>query len=64
MGTADKAEEGDVLWALDKVIGELKKGGLSLDQEAINLKVLVHLIGDLQPLHVGNGTDRGGMMCV
>ena len=38
-----------------------QKGGLSLDQEAINLKVLVHLIGDLhQPLHVGNGTDRGG----
>ena len=59
--TADKAEGGDVLWALDKVISELKKGGLSPDQEAINLKVLVHLIGDLhQPLHVGNGTDRGG----
>lgn len=59
--TAEKAEGGDVLWALDKVVSELKKGGLSPKQEAINLKVLVHLIGDLhQPLHVGNGTDRGG----
>jgi hypothetical protein len=59
--TAEKAEGGDVLWALDKVVGELKAGGLSPEHEAINLKVLVHLIGDLhQPLHVGNGTDRGG----
>ena len=59
--TADKAKGGDVLWALDKVVSELNKGGLSPEQEAINLKVLVHLIGDLhQPLHVGNGTDRGG----
>ena len=59
--TVEKAEGGDVLWALDKVVSELKAGGLSPEQEAINLKVLVHLIGDLhQPLHVGNGTDRGG----
>ena len=59
--TANKADRGDVLWALDKVVRELKKGGLSPEQETINLKVLVHLIGDLhQPLHVGNGTDRGG----
>ena len=59
--TVEKAEGGDVLWALDKVVSELKAGGLSPEQEAINLKVLVHLIGDVhQPLHVGNGTDRGG----
>tara|TARA_Y200000002_G_scaffold341099_1_gene312055 strand:+ start:1179 stop:2078 length:900 start_codon:yes stop_codon:yes gene_type:complete len=59
--TAEKTAGGDVLWALDKVVSELKAGGLSPEQEAINLKVLVHLIGDLhQPLHVGNGTDRGG----
>ena len=59
--TAEKAEGGDVLWALDKVVSELSQGGLSPEQEAIHLKVLVHLIGDLhQPLHVGNGTDRGG----
>ncbi len=59
--TAEKPAGGDVLWALDKVVRELSDGGLTPEQEAINLKVLVHLIGDLhQPLHVGNGTDRGG----
>ena len=58
---AGTPEEGDVLWALDKMVSELKAGGLSPEQEAINLKVIVHLVGDLhQPLHVGNGTDRGG----
>ena len=31
------------------------------EDKIIALKFLVHLIGDLhQPLHVGNGTDRGG----
>ena len=58
---ADKNEDGDILWAIDKVVTELEKGNLSAEQEAINLKVLVHLVGDLhQPLHVGNRTDRGG----
>lgn len=59
--TVEKAEGGDIIWAIDKVVTELKTGELSDEQEAINLKVLVHLVGDLhQPLHVGNGTDRGG----
>lgn len=58
---AGTPEEGDVIWAINKSIAELKEGGLSPEQEEINVKVLVHLIGDLhQPLHVGNGTDRGG----
>lgn len=59
--TAEKNEDGDIIWAIDKVVNELKEGGLTSEQEAENLKVLVHLVGDLhQPLHVGNGTDRGG----
>lgn len=58
---AGTPDEGDILWAIDKMVTELKSGTLSTEQEAINLKVLVHLVGDLhQPLHVGNGTDRGG----
>ena len=58
---AGTPEEGDVLWAIEKVVTELKAGGLSAEQEAINLKVLIHLVGDLhQPLHAGNGTDLGG----
>ncbi|MEX2477870.1 MAG: S1/P1 nuclease [Gracilimonas sp.] len=59
--TAEKNEDGDIIWAIDKAVSELKEGGLTAKEEAENLKVLVHLIGDLhQPLHVGNGTDRGG----
>lgn len=59
--TVEKAEGGDILWAIEKVVRELKEGGLRPDKEAENLKILVHLVGDLhQPLHVGNGTDRGG----
>lgn len=58
---AGTPEEGDIIWALDKVVSELKAGGLSPEQEAEHLKILVHLVGDIhQPLHVGNGTDRGG----
>ncbi|MTI87085.1 MAG: S1/P1 nuclease [Balneolaceae bacterium] len=57
----EKAEGGDILWAIDKVVAELKSGDLSPEKEAENLKILVHLVGDIhQPLHVGNGTDRGG----
>jgi len=59
--TSEKEEDGDIIWALRKVVSELKKGGLTPKQEAENLKILVHLVGDIhQPLHVGNGTDRGG----
>lgn len=54
-------EEGDVVWAINKFVGELKSDTLTLTEEQLALKSLVHLIGDIhQPLHVGNGTDRGG----
>jgi hypothetical protein len=59
--TVEKAEGGDIIWALEKVVKELKEGKLTPKQEVENLKILIHLVGDLhQPLHVGNGTDRGG----
>ena len=52
--------EGDVIMAIDHYVNELKTGNYSVD-EAFALKCLVHLVGDIhQPLHVGNGTDRGG----
>jgi hypothetical protein len=54
-------EEGDILWALDLLISELKTKKFTLGDEKFTLKLLIHLIGDIhQPLHVGNGTDRGG----
>lgn len=58
---APTQEGGDVVWAIEKMIKELKSGNLTAIQEETNLRFLVHLVGDIhQPLHVGNGTDRGG----
>ncbi|WP_420386914.1 S1/P1 nuclease [Roseivirga sp.] len=58
---APEQEGGDVIKAIETIISELKAGGLSAEEEATKLKFLVHLIGDIhQPLHVGNGEDRGG----
>ena len=59
--TAETQENGDVVWAIEKIVKELKEGNLTAEQESTNLKFLVHLVGDIhQPLHVGNGKDRGG----
>jgi hypothetical protein len=53
--------EGDVIQAINTYIELLKNGNLSVEEEAFTLKCLIHLVGDIhQPLHVGNGTDRGG----
>jgi len=59
--SSEKAPEGDVIWAINKFIDELKSGTLSPNEQQFALKSLVHLIGDIhQPLHVGNGKDIGG----
>ncbi|MGB0391918.1 MAG: S1/P1 nuclease [Salibacteraceae bacterium] len=53
-------EEGDVNKMINQFVEELKTKNFSVD-EAFALKSLIHLVGDVhQPLHVGNGTDRGG----
>lgn len=54
-------EEGDVIKTIERLINELKSKQFTDEDEAFALKCLVHLIGDIhQPLHVGNGEDRGG----
>jgi hypothetical protein len=59
--TSKKEAKGDVIWAINKFIAELKSDTLTLDEQQHALKSLVHLVGDIhQPLHVGNGTDKGG----
>ena len=59
--TSEKEPKGDVIWALNKSIGELKSDTLTLAEQQHALKSLVHLVGDIhQPLHVGNGDDKGG----
>jgi hypothetical protein len=52
--------KGDVIQAIERFIEEIETQKFSVD-EKFALKCLVHLIGDVhQPLHVGNGEDRGG----
>lgn len=54
-------EEGDVIWAIHRLTEELRTKKFTLGDEKFTLKLLIHLIGDIhQPLHVGNGNDRGG----
>lgn len=54
-------EQGDVIGTIERLIQELKSKNFTDEDEAFALKCLVHLIGDIhQPLHVGNGEDRGG----
>jgi hypothetical protein len=54
-------EEGDVILAIETYVNQLKSGTVSKSEEAFILKCLIHLIGDIhQPLHVGNGMDKGG----
>ncbi len=56
-----KNPKGDILTALAQIIGKLREGGLSAEEEAFNLKMLIHLMGDLHcPMHAGRLSDRGG----
>jgi len=58
---AEQEEGGDIIWALETLIDELKEGGLTEKEEKDKLRMVMHMIGDIhQPLHVGTGDDRGG----
>ena len=54
-------EEGDAITALTHFTQILQSDTATLDEKRLALQFVVHIIGDLhQPLHAGNGTDRGG----
>lgn len=58
---AGTPEEGDIIVTIKRLINELETKQFTDEDEAFALKCLIHLIGDIhQPLHVGNGDDRGG----
>lgn len=58
---AGTPEEGDVIGTIQRLVKELESKSFTDEDEAFALKCLVHLIGDIhQPLHVGNGEDKGG----
>lgn len=53
--------EGDAITALAKFASVLKDSSATRDEKALALRFTIHIIGDLhQPLHAGNGADRGG----
>jgi hypothetical protein len=54
-------EAGDAVTALKQFAAQVTSPTSSVQEKQLALKFIVHIIGDLhQPLHVGNGTDRGG----
>jgi hypothetical protein len=58
---AEKNPDGDVIEALERKIALLKSGTLQAEEERHAVLMVIHMIGDMhQPLHVGNGLDRGG----
>ena len=60
-GDVDAPEAGDAVTALKMFSEQLKNPNTSLEHKQRALRFIVHIIGDLhQPLHAGNGTDKGG----
>lgn len=59
--TMEKNEKGDIVTAINDIITKLQSGNLSAEEEAINLKFLIHLVGDIHaPMHAGRKSDLGG----
>lgn len=64
LASMPKNPKGDVLTAVNSITAKLRAGGLSPEEEALNLKMLIHLMGDLHcPMHLGRLTDFGGNKC-
>lgn len=59
--TMSKNPKGDVVTAINDIVTKLKSGKLTAEQEAVNLKFLIHLVGDIHaPMHAGRLSDLGG----
>lgn len=56
-----KNPKGDVLRAVTEITEKLKSGKLTPEEETLNLKMLIHLVGDMHcPMHLGRLSDLGG----
>ena len=55
-------DTGNIVWEINRIIPELQnRQNYSREKIEIDLKILIHLLGDLhQPLHVGYAVDQGG----
>lgn len=52
---------GDIITVLQDMYEKLKSHSLPKEEEALTLKMFVHLMGDLhQPMHMGHNSDVGG----
>ncbi|MEQ8909692.1 MAG: S1/P1 nuclease [Vicingaceae bacterium] len=59
--SCEKNEKGDAYEAIARMIKILKDESADKVKQQEAMRMLVHLVGDIhQPLHVGNGEDRGG----
>ncbi|RKF18404.1 S1/P1 Nuclease [Altericroceibacterium spongiae] len=57
----DHPPQGDAVTALELYTQVLRDSSADIDQKKLALAFVVHIVADLHmPLHVGNGTDRGG----
>lgn len=53
--------EGDAVTALRRFSATIRDRKASLADKQLALRFIIHIVGDLhQPLHAGNGTDKGG----
>lgn len=54
-------KEGDALTALERFTATVRSADATKEEKALALRFIVHIVGDVhQPLHAGDGTDRGG----
>lgn len=61
----EKSPKGDIIHGIGVQEKKLKNSEASAKEKKEAVRFLVHFVGDIhQPLHVGNGTDRGGNWCM
>lgn len=61
LDTMNRNPDGDVLTAVTTIVQRLKQGELSEKEEFDNLRMLIHLLGDMHcPMHLGRLSDLGG----
>lgn len=59
--THPKSDRGDIIMGIENCIAAIKNPDSRKEERIFNVKLLVHLIGDLhQPLHTGLQEDKGG----
>jgi len=61
LATMPRNPKGDILTALTDIVARLRAGASTPEQEALDLRMLIHLLGDLHcPMHAGRLSDLGG----